>query len=482
MTTENAQAALGFFQARYGIDQTILNDLLAVAMSRGGDFAELYSEYRQTSLLNYEDQAVRQSSGGITQGMGIRVVQGDAVGYAYSEDFSVESLKHAATTAAQIANSSQGKVNPIDATILSGANLYPIEKPTIDARALEKLEIIRRVDKAARAHDPSISKVSVIFADELKRVLIATSDGRLAADVQPLFTIRASVIAEKDGKRERGFKSASARRGLEYFDQIISPEEVGVFAAKQAVTNLGAIDAPAGIMPVVLGAGESGVLLHEAVGHGLEGDFNYKKLSNYSDRVGEKVASELCTVIDDGTVPHTRGTLNIDDEGNPTQYNVLIENGLLRGYMQDRISSAQMSVAPTGNGRRESFRKYPMTRMTNTYMLNGETPFDDLIKAVPRGLYCVEYGGGQVDINSGDFVFIVTEAYMIEEGKITTPVKGVNLIGNGPEVLSKVTMVGNDFQLAGNGGMCGKNGQSVPVSLGMPSVLVSSITVGGTAA
>jgi TldD protein len=236
------------------------------------------------------------------------------------------------------------------------------------------------------------------------------------------------------------------------------------------------------MMPVVLGAGESGVLLHEAVGHGLEGDFNYKKLSNYSDRVGQKVASDLCTVVDDGTIPHSRGSLNIDDEGNPTSYNELIVNGILRNYMQDRISSNQFGSGPTGNGRRQDFRHYPMPRMTNTLMLNGDNTFDEIIRTVPKGLYCVEYGGGQVDINSGDFVFIVTESYLIEDGQITRPVKGVNLIGNGPDILSKVTMVANDFKLADNGGMCGKNGQGVPVSLGMPSVLVSGITVGGTAA
>jgi TldD protein len=434
-------------------------------------------------MLSYEDQAVRQSTGGVTQGMGARVVQGDAVGYAYSEEFGTESLKRAANTAAQIASSTTGKAAPIDSTIFESKNLYPVEKPSVDARALEKLEIIRRIDKAARNYNPAITKVSVTFADELKRVMIATSDGRLTGDVQPLFSARVMVIAERDGHRERGFKSVSARRGIEYFDNaLLSPEQLGEYAARMAITNLDAIDAPAGMMPVVLGAGESGVLLHEAVGHGLEGDFNYKKLSNYSDRVGQKVASDLCTVVDDGTIPHSRGSLNIDDEGNPTSYNELIVNGILRNYMQDRISSNQFGSGPTGNGRRQDFRHYPMPRMTNTLMLNGDNTFDEIIRTVPKGLYCVEYGGGQVDINSGDFVFIVTESYLIEDGQITRPVKGVNLIGNGPDILSKVTMVANDFKLADNGGMCGKNGQGVPVSLGMPSVLVSGITVGGTAA
>jgi TldD protein len=482
MTVENTPAALDFFRGRFGIDQKVMNDLLGVALSRGGDFAELYFEHRQTGMLQYDDQVIRQSTGGVTQGLGVRVVLGDSIGYAYSEDFTLESMRHAATTAAQIAQSSQGQVNPVDASVIQNSNLYPVEKPTVDARALEKLSLIHRADRAARAYDPAIVKVSVLFSDELKRVMIATSDGRLVGDVQPLFLFNVSLIAEKDGKRERGSRSVSARYGLDYFDSQRSPEYIGEQAARQAVTNLGAVEAPAGMLPVVLGAGWSGVLLHEAVGHGLEGDFNFKKFSNYSDRVGEKVASELCTVVDDGTIAHSRGSLNIDDEGNPTRYNTLIENGILRGYMQDRISGAHYGGEVTGNGRRQSFRHYPMPRMTNTYMLNGESTFDEIVKAVPRGLYCVEYQGGQVDITSGDFVFIVSEAYMIENGQITQPVKGINLIGNGPDILSKITMVGNDFALADSGGTCGKNGQGVPVSLGMPSVLVSSITVGGTAA
>ncbi len=482
MTVESAPSALNFFQARFGVDHVVMNDLLSAALSCGGDFAELYFEHRQTSMLHYEDQILRQSTGGVTQGVGVRVVVGDSVGYAYSEDFTPKSMRHAATTAAQIAHSAQGQAQPVDASFLHNSNLYPVEKPTVDARALEKLALIHRADKAARAYDPAISKVTVTFNDELKRVMIASSDGRLSSDVQPLFVFNVSLIAEKDSKRERGSASVSARFGLDYFNSHRSPEYIGEKSAKQAMTNLSATEAPAGMLPVVLGAGWSGVLLHEAVGHGLEGDFNFKKLSNYTDQVGQKVASELCTVVDDGTIAHSRGSLNIDDEGNPTRNNVLIENGILRGYMQDRISGAHFGGEITGNGRRQSFRHYPMPRMTNTFMLNGESTFDELVRAVPRGLYCVEYQGGQVDITSGDFVFIVSEAYMIEDGHITKPVKGVNLIGNGPDILSKITMVGNDFQLADSGGTCGKNGQSVPVSLGMPSVLVGSITVGGTAA
>ncbi len=482
MSNGSAIATLGFYQSRFAIDQKVMGDLLGLALSRGGDYAELYFEHTQTGMLQFEDQTVRQSTGGITQGMGVRVVLGDSIGYAYSEDFTLENLKRAATTAAQIAISVQGKADPVNASLLETSNLYPVEKPSVDARALEKLEIIRRVDTAARAYNPAIAKVNISLSDELKRVIIVSSDGRLAADLQPLFTVRCGTIAERDGKRERGSRRVSARRGLDYFDSIISPETIGEDAAKQAMVNLDAVDAPAGFLPVVLAAGESSVLLHEAVGHGLEGDFNYKKLSNYSDRIGDRVASELCTVIDNGTYGDSRGSLNIDDEGNPTKNNTLIENGILRGYMQDRISSNQFGSEATGNGRRESFRFHPMPRMTNTYMTNGESSFDELIKAVPKGLYCVDYQGGQVNINNGDFVFIVTEAYLIEDGQITKPVKGVNLIGNGPDTLTKITKVANDFRLSDGSWTCGKDGQSVPVSNGMPSVLVSGITVGGTAA
>jgi TldD protein len=479
MNTQS-NATLNFFQSRFGVDQNIMNNLLDVALSRGGDFAELYFEHRQSNSMMYEEQVVREASSGVTNGVGIRVVSGDSIGYAYSEDFNIENMRHAAITAAQISQSGQAS-SPINASIQDLPNLYQVEKPTVDVRALEKLEIIKRADLAARAYSPHINKVVVNFLDELKRVVIATSDGRLAADAQPLMRLVVSVIAQRDGRRESGRSASGGRYGMDYFSTVRSPEDIAKDAARQAVTMLDSVEAPAGMLPVVLAAGWSGVLLHEAVGHGLEADFNFKKLSNFTDRVGQQVASPLCTIVDDGTIEHSRGSLNMDDEGNPTKYNVLIENGILSGYMQDRISSKHFDNQITGNGRRQSFRHHVMPRMTNTYMLNGESTFDELIQAVPRGLYCVDYAGGQVNITNGDFVFSVTEAYLIENGQVTKPVKGINLIGNGPEVLNKVTKVANDFRLAYDGGTCGKNGQGVPVSLGMPSVLVSSITVGGTA-
>ncbi len=472
--------ALGFFQSEFNIDTKVMNDVLAVALSRGGDFAELYFEHRVSSSMRVEEGSVKESTGGITQGVGVRVVAGDSFGYAYSEDFSVESMRHAANTAAQIAKG--GKPGePVDATILNAADYYPIATPSIDVKALEKLELIRRVDRAARAYSPLVQKVIASFSEEYKQIMIAASDGRLIGDIQPMVELRAFVVALRDGKSGQGYDSGAGRYGLELFLKE-TPEDIGKEAARIAVQAIDAVDAPAGMFPVVLAAGSSAVLLHEAVGHGLEADFNRKKLSNYSDRVGQKVASPLCTVVDDGTIAHSRGSLNVDDEGNLPNYNVLIEGGLLAGYMQDRISSKHYDNKLTGNGRRQSFRHSPMPRMTNTYMLAGESTLNELVSSVDKGLYCVNYSGGQVNIHNGDFTFGLTEAYLIENGKITSPVKNANLIGNGPEVLSNITKVANDFELAKGTWTCGKNGQSVPVGQGMPSVLVSSITIGGTAA
>jgi TldD protein len=344
----------------------------------------------------------------------------------------------------------------------------------------EKVELIRRADEAARAYDASIARADINFIDELKHIMVATSDGRMAGDVQPLVRFNVACLSEIDGRRQSARWGGGGRMGMAYFDAH-TPESLAEESARQAVLQQSAIDAPAGMFPVVLAAGDSGILLHEAIGHGLEADFNRKKLSNYTDQVGNVVASELCTVVDDGTVPDSRGSLNIDDEGNAPGYNVLIENGVLSGYMQDRMSTNHFGVRPTGNGRRQSFRHYPMPRMTNTYMLAGQTAPEDVIRGVDRGIYCVAFNGGQVNITNGDFVFSVTEGYMIEDGKVTAPIRNVNLIGNGPDVLRKVTAVGSDFKLSDGRWTCGKDGQSVPVGVGVPTVLISGITVGGTA-
>ncbi|HZT06483.1 MAG TPA: metallopeptidase TldD-related protein [Chloroflexota bacterium] len=471
-------SALGFFTERFAIDAKLMNDILGVALSAGGDYADLFFEHRTTSSILFEEQAVKNAGSGVVQGVGIRVVHGDATGYAYTEDLTPEAMRLAAETAARIANRRE-RVGPIGVALRPVADLYPVRVPAWEAPAAEKLAIIRRADEAARAFDPMIQRVVVSFADEVKHVAIATSDGTLVEDLQPMIRIHIQCLSEKGKERQTAIGGGGGRLGLEYFERS-SPEDLARDVARQAVLLQSAVEAPAGFLPVVLGAGDSGILLHEAVGHGLEADFNRKRTSNYADRVGQSVASSLVTVVDDGTVPNSRGTINVDDEGNAPCKNVLIEEGMLQGYMQDRISARHFGVAPSGNGRRESFHTYPMPRMTNTYMLPGESDREEIIRSVDRGLYCLSYSGGQVNISNGDFVFSVTEAYMIEGGRVTTPVKGVTLIGNGPDTLSKVTMVGADYQLSDGRWTCGKDGQSVPVGVGMPTVLVSGITVGGT--
>jgi TldD protein len=467
-----------FFAERFGVDAKVMNDVLAVALSRGGDYADLYFEYRENSSILFEEEAVKNAGGGVVQGVGIRVVMGDATGYAYTEDLTAEAMRHAADTAARIARRGD-RVGPVGVAMRLTPDLYPVRAPSWEAPAREKLAIIRRADAAAREYDPMIQRVVVSFADELKHIAVATSDGTLVEDAQPMIRLNIQCLSEKGNERQSAVGGGGGRLGLEYFESH-SPEALAREVARQAVLLQDAVEAPAGLMPVVLGAGDSGILLHEAVGHGLEADFNRKKTSNYSDRLGQPVASGLVTVVDDGTIPNSRGTINVDDEGNPPRKNILIEEGILQGYMQDRISATHFAVAASGNGRRESFRHHPMPRMTNTYMLPGQSTPEEIIRAADRGLYCLSYSGGQVNISNGDFVFSVTEAYLIEGGRVTAPVKGVTLIGNGPETLSQVTMVGADYQLSDGRWTCGKDGQSVPVGVGMPTVLVSGITVGGT--
>ncbi|MGH2585417.1 MAG: TldD/PmbA family protein, partial [Dehalococcoidia bacterium] len=458
----------------------VLNELLGVALGRGGEYAELYLEYRESGSITYEDQAVKTVGGGVMQGLGVRVIQGEAVGYAYTEDLSREAMRRAAETAAQISTGGRG-AQPVNVTAERPPQFYPVLEESIDAAAADKLAVIRRADAAARAHHPSITRVDITLVDETKRVLIATSEGRLAGDVQPLIRVNIVCLSEVEGSRQTARGGGGGRFGMEYFDRV-TPESLAVDAARQAVLLQSAQEAPAGTLPVVLAAGDSGVLLHEAVGHGLEADFNRKRTSTYTDRVGKPVASQLCTIVDDGTILNSRGSLNMDDEGNAGRTNTLIQEGVLQGYMQDRISARHFKVAPTGNSRRQTFKHYPMPRMTNTYMLAGETRPEEIIRSVERGIYCVSYDGGQVNISNGDFVFGVTEGYLIEHGRITAPIRNASLIGNGPEVLSKVTRVGTDFTLSDGRWTCGKAGQIVPVGVGMPTVLVSGITVGGTKA
>lgn len=472
-------AAEAFFNARYSIDKAVAADLLGVAMSRGGEHAELFFEHREGSNISFEQQAVKTASRSITQGVGIRVIQGDAIGYAYTEDLGRDAMRRAADTAARIASRGD-KAPPVDVMHYESADYYQPSASTVSVAPAEKVDLIRRADAAARGFDGSIARVDVNFIDELKHVMIVSSDGRIAGDVQPLVRFNVSCLSERDSSRQTARWGGGGRMGMAYF-AAHTPESLAQEAARQAVVLQSAIEAPAGTFPVVLAAGDSGILLHEAIGHGLEADFNRKKTSNYTDQVGNVVASTLCTVVDDGTIPESRGSINIDDEGNRPGYNVLIENGVLRGYIQDRMSTKHFGVAPTGNGRRQSFKYNPMPRMTNTYMLAGESSPEDVIRSVDRGIYCVSFSGGSVNISNGDFVFSVTEGYMIEGGKVTAPIRNVNLIGNGPDVLRKVTAVGSDFALSDGRWTCGKDGQSVPVGVGMPTVLISGMTVGGTA-
>ncbi len=473
------QQSEAFFSGRYGIDQAVAEDLLALAMSCGGDHAELFFEHREGSNITFEQERVKSASRSITQGVGIRVLQDDAIGYAYTEDLSRDAMRRAADTAARIASRGD-RVPPVDVVHYESASYYEPSASTVDVPPDEKVELIRRADRAARASDPSIVRVDVNFVDELKHVMVVTSDGRLVGDVQPLVRFNVSCLSERDGNRQTARWGGGGRMGMAYFDTCV-PESLAREAARQAVVLQSAIDAPAGMFPVVLAAGDSGILLHEAIGHGLEADFNRKRTSNYTDQIGNVVASPLCTVVDDGTIRDSRGSINVDDEGNPPGYNVLIEGGVLRGYIQDLLSTKHFGAKPTGNGRRQSFKHYPMPRMTNTYMLAGESDPEEIIRSVDRGIYCVAFNGGQVNISNGDFVFSVTEGYMIESGRVTAPIRNVNLIGNGPDVLRKVAAVGSDFKLGDGRWTCGKDGQSVPVGVGVPTTLISGITVGGTA-
>jgi TldD protein len=451
--------------------------LLARALSRGGAFADLYFEHETTSSLLLEDQIIRTASTGVTCGLGVRVVSGERTGYAYTDDLSWPAMVRAAETAAHIASGA--------ATLPP----QPVSPAPVDRRYGEtgvgalpltaRIALVERADRAARAYDPRVEKVVVGLADETKRIRVASSTGTLVEDVQPLFSIRVNVIASEKGVRREGSSGGGGRLGPEFFDRK-PPEHFAREAARMAVTLLSAVEAPAGPMPVVLAPGWPGILLHEAVGHGLEGDFNRKGLSAFSGRIGERVAAPGVTVVDDGTIAERRGSLNVDDEGNRPGRTVLIENGVLRRYLQDRLNGGLMKMAPTGNGRREGYASMPLPRMTNTFMLAGPDDPDEIIRSVPRGLYAKHFGGGQVDITSGKFVFSATEAYLIEGGRIGPPVFGATLIGDGPDVLTKVTRIGNDLKLDEGVGTCQKAGQSVPVGVGVPTILVSEITVGGT--
>lgn len=470
-----------FFAKKFGLTPQDLENYLAEALSQGGDYADLYFEYIATSAISIDEGIVKSASQGVSLGAGVRVIAGERTGYAYSDDLSPEKIRKAARVAACIA-ATPAQVETVPLSEGQKRNLYPVLTAPTETAFAERVDLVKRADRAARAYDPRIFQVQATYADNLRHVLIATSDGVLSFDRQPLARLSISALARKnDGPPQRGHSGGGGRVELSYFLEEKTPEHFAVQAAREAIVMLDAVDAPAGEMTVVLGPGWPGILLHEAVGHGLEADFNRKKISAFSDRIGQKVASPLCTVIDDGTIASRRGSLNVDDEGHPTERNVLIENGVLRGYLQDKLSSRLMKAASTGSGRRESYAHIPMPRMTNTFMLAGESDPEEILRSVPKGIYCVNFGGGQVDITNGNFVFSASESYLIEDGKITRPVRNATLIGNGPEALQYVSMVGNDLKLDEGIGVCGKEGQSVPVGVGIPTIKIDRMTVGGTA-
>ena len=479
--TQTLARPADFFDQQYGMNTTSLQRVLGRTLSPQIDYADLYFQYEVSDAVSLEEGEVKQGSKQVNQGVGIRALAGDKTGYAFSDEITVPSLEAAAGTAREIAHSS----SPSASVAVQGAqapahDLYAVQVAGTDVPVQRKLDLLQHIDSFCRAYDPRITKVQTSFSSVHKLVLVATSEGKLVGDVQPLLRLNVACIAEAGGNRQNGSAGGGGRIAFETFIEGEQYLDLAREAARRAVLNLDAIDAPAGTMDVVLGPGWPGILLHEAIGHGLEGDFNRKGTSAFSGRIGERIASEACTVVDDGTIPWRRGSLNVDDEGTPTSRTVLVENGILRGYLQDRLNARLMGMAPTGNGRRQSYAHMPMPRMTNTFMLNGESTPDEIIGSVRSGLYAVSFGGGQVDITNGKFVFSANEAYLIEDGKVTRPVKGASLIGNGPDVLTRIGMVGNDFALDTGVGTCGKNGQAVPVGVGMPTIRINAITVGGT--
>ncbi len=463
-----------------GLGETELMRLIGQLMSGSVDYADLYFQHSRHESWSLEEGKVKSGSHSIEQGVGVRAVAGEKTGFAYSDEIVLPALLEAAGAARAIVQQGAPARVPVAFRGEAGRQLYRPDDPLASLPDEAKVKLLERVEREARAQDPRVKQVMASLASTHEVVLVVRSDGVIAGDVRPLVRLSVTVIVESNGRREQGSSGGGGRFTYDYFSRADQALCYAREAVRQALVNLDAVEAPAGTMPVVLGPGWPGILLHEAIGHGLEGDFNRKGTSAFAGKLGQRVASEQCTVVDDGTIPDRRGSLNVDDEGNTTQKTVLIENGILKGYMQDTLNARLMGVAPTGNGRRESYAHLPMPRMTNTYMLAGKYDPGEIIASVERGLYAVNFGGGQVDITSGKFVFSASEAYLIENGKITRPVKGATLIGNGPDVLTRVSMVGNDLQLDPGVGTCGKEGQSVPVGVGQPTLKIDSLTVGGT--
>ena len=480
-TIERLAVSKSLLLTPFGLDESHLARALAEIKANKVDEADLYFQYTRSEGWSLEEGIVKTGSFSIDQGVGVRAVSGEKTAFAYSDDISEASLLDAARTVRTISSAAQtGRIKTATKKIASARSLYKGLDPIATLDSTAKVKLLEKVEKLARAKDPRVAQVMAGLAAEYDVVMVARADGTLAADVRPLVRLSVTVIAEQNGRREMGSAGGGGRFGLAYFDDAIIGQYVDE-AVKAALTNLDARPAPAGEMTVVLGSGWPGILLHEAIGHGLEGDFNRKGSSAFSGRVGQRVAAKGVTVLDDGTLADRRGSLNVDDEGNASQRNVLIEDGILKGYIQDAMNARLTGVAPTGNGRRESYAHVPMPRMTNTYMLGGDKSPEEIVASIKKGLCATNFGGGQVDITSGKFVFSASEAYWVENGKILYPVKGATLVGSGPECLKRVSMIGNDMKLDSGVGTCGKEGQSVPVGVGQPTLRIDGLTVGGTA-
>ena len=481
MNQESALAqAESLLLAPFSLTEGDLSRTFGQILTHQVDYADLYFQYSRSEAWSLDEGIVKSGSFNIDQGVGVRAISGEKTAFAYSDDISSRALGDAANAVRAIGLAGQNGQFGQFFRLTAANSLYVPNDPIASLPAEAKVKLLERLEGFSRALDPRVIQVMASLAGEYEVMLVAGSDGRLAADIRPLVRCSVSVIVEENGKREQGSSGGGGRFDFTYFDDEVL-QRYASEAVHQAITNLNAEAAPAGQMTVVLGSGWPGILLHEAVGHGLEGDFNRKGSSTFAGRIGQRVAAKGVTVIDDGTIADRRGSLNIDDEGNPTQRTVLIEDGILKGYMQDSLNARLMGVAPTGNGRRESFAHLPLPRMTNTMMLAGQHDPQEIIQSVKKGIYAANFGGGQVDITSGKFVFSMSEAYLIEDGKVTRPIKGATLIGNGPDAMNRVSMIGNDLKLDPGVGTCGKDGQSVPVGVGQPTLRIDGLTVGGTA-
>lgn len=475
----NNQQSGGYFLKEFGIDETLCRKLLAKALSKGGDFADLYFEYSVSNYLGLQDGIVNQSYGDISLGVGIRTVKGDQIGYGFTQDLTEESMLSAASTASTICAM---KATPITGSFgkVKIGNYYPVALDFNGIQAKEKLPLLQSLNQKCFALSPEVVKVNAGFYGVTKRIYVVSSDGVTAEDLIPLGYLYSSVVAERNGRREQSFWNLGGMRDFNYYSDAVVSEIAGK-SVNNALKLFDAIQPPAGEMPVVLGPGVTGILLHEAIGHGMEADFNRKKISTYSTMLGKKVAEPFVTIIDDGTNMNLAGSINVDDEGTPGKKTVLVENGILTSYMHDKISAKHYGIEPTGNGRRQDFMNYPVPRMRNTYMLGGNASPEDVIRQAGNGIYVEDVSNGEVRIGEGDFAFYVSQGYMIENGKLTAPIKDVNIMGNGPKMLANITMAANNLEMCyGGAGQCGKNGQGVPVSFGMPTCLVKSLTVGGT--